>query len=364
MGDQRQSKKYRGTRCLNCVHPLDLSDKYCPECGQLNSTKRLSFDDFFYEFLSGFYAYDSQLRRTLRMLLFSPGRITKEYVQGRRARYVNPFKFYLSIAILFFLIYGFTNSFDKEDEGARNVKEIRDLTPEEREKIRNDLRNASVENAVLPSLDTLLTIPVDTTQETYIDKYVSQKELDSLNVFISLYKQIILYQQFYEDTEISRADVALDSLHHERTGYNRWAYKKGMNVSEFEDEPGLLMNYFINKLPIIIFFYLPVFALFIWLIYMRRPFNYMEHLVFVFHVQTTFFVLLLVAIPLNRIFDTSAFSTIFTFLFLFYLYKAMRKFYNQGRFKTLVKFILLNGIFLTLAMFAAIISLLASFAIY
>ena len=364
MGDRRLDKKYRGKRCLNCEHPLDFSDKYCPECGQINSTKRLSLDDFVYEFLSGFYAYDSLFRRTIRMLLFAPGKITREYVEGKRARYVNPFKFYLSAAIIFFLFYGLTNSFDAEDEGPRDVKEIRDLTPEERERIKKDLQNLPPESAKILELDTLLSNATDTTAETYVDKYVSQRELDSLNIFNSLYTQITLYEQFYLDTDISRADIALDSLHHERTAYNRWAYKKGINVSEFKEEPGLLMNYFINKLPIIIFFYLPVFALFIWLLYARRPFNYMEHLVFIFHVQTTFFLMLLIALPLNLLLNTGFFSTTAIFLFLFYLYKAMRKFYGQGRFKTLVKFILLNGIFLTLAIVAAIISLLDSFAIY
>lgn len=364
MEDQRKSKKYRGNRCLNCEHPLDLSDKYCPECGQSNSTKRLSFDDFFYEFLSGFYAYDSQLRRTLRVMLFSPGKLTKEYVQGKRARHVNPFKFYLTVTILFFIVYGFIQSFENENESPQNVSEVRDLTPEEREKIRNDLRKIPAPPSSILNADSLLTRPDSVISETYIDMYVSQGELDTINLFNALYKQIILYEQFYKDTDISRADIALDSLHHARTSYNRWTYKKGMDISEFKEEPGLLMNYFINKLPIIIFFFLPVFALFIWLLYARRPYNYMEHLVFVFHVQTTFFVFLLIALPLNLLLDTGFFTTAAMFVFLFYLYKAMRKFYGQGRFKTLVKFILLNGIFLTLAMIAAIISLLASFAIY
>lgn len=364
MGDQRKIKEHRGNRCLNCEHPLDLSDKYCPECGQLNSTKRLSFDDFFYEFLSGFYAYDSQLRRTVRVMLFSPGKLTKDYVQGKRARYVNPFKFYLTVTILFFLVYGFLQTFNNEEDTTPNVSEVRDLTPEEREKIRNDLRKIPAPASPLLNLDSAFTVQDSVIPETYIDKYVSQRELDSLNMFTALYKQIMLYEQFYKDTDISRADLALDSLHHPRTAYNRWAYKKGMDTSEFKEEPGKLMNYFINKLPLIIFFYLPVFALFIWLLYVRRPFNYMEHLVFIFHVQTTFFVLLLIALPLNQILNTEFFTSAAMFLFLFYLYKAMRKFYGQGRFKTLVKFILLNGIFLTLAMIAAIISLLASFAIY
>jgi len=364
MEDQRKSKKHRGTRCLNCEHPLDLSDKYCPECGQMNSTKRLSFDDFFYEFLSGFYAYDSLLRRTLRVMLFSPGKLTKEYVQGKRARYVNPFKFYLTATIVFFIVYGFIQTFENGEDAPGNVSEVRDLTAEERVEIRNELRELPAPAYPVLNSDSLLTMPDSVIPEAYIDKYISQRELDTLNMFNSLYKQIILYEKFHKDTDISRADIALDSLHHARTAYNRWAYKKGMDVSEFKEEPGLLMNYFINKLPIIIFFYLPVFALFIWLLYARRPFNYMEHLVFVFHVQTTFFVLLLIALPLNLILNTGFFTTAALILFLFYLYKALKKFYGQGRFKTLVKFIILNGIFLTLAMIAAIISLLASFAIY
>ena len=364
MGDQRKSKKHRGNRCLNCEHPLDLSDKYCPACGQLNSTKRLSFDDFFYEFLSGFYAYDSQLRRSLRVMLFSPGKLTKEYVQGKRASYVNPFKFYLTVTILFFIVYGFIQTLENEEYITPNLSEVRDLTPAEREKIKNDLRKIPATASPAFNLDSILPMQDSIIPETYIDKYVSQRELDTLNIFNALYKQIILYEQFYKDTDISRADVALDSLHHTLTAYNRWAYKKGMDVSEFKEEPGQLMNYFINKLPLIIFFYLPVFAVFIWLLYARRPFNYMEHLVFVFHVQTTFFVMLLIALPLDHILNTDFFTSAIMFLFVFYLYKAMRKFYGQGRFKTLVKFILLNGIFLTLAMIAAIISLLASFAIY
>jgi hypothetical protein len=56
--------------------------------------------------------------------------------------------------------------------------------------------------------------------------------------------------------------------------------------------------------------------------------------------------------------------TIANTVFIFYLYKAMRNFYGQGRVKTIVKFILLNFIFFILAGIAAIISILASFAIY
>ena len=56
---------FRGTECLNCGHPLKLSDRFCPNCSQANSTKKLSIKDFVDEFFANYFAYDSKLLRTL-----------------------------------------------------------------------------------------------------------------------------------------------------------------------------------------------------------------------------------------------------------------------------------------------------------
>ena len=74
---------------------------------------------------------------------------------------------------------------------------------------------------------------------------------------------------------------------------------------KFSSEPSLFYNYFLSKLPFIIFFYLPVFALFIWLLYLRRPFTYMEHLIFTFHNQTTWFVMFGLGISLDFLFQSN-----------------------------------------------------------
>ena len=102
----RKSFNHRGTKCLNCGHPLDRSDIYCPHCSQLNSTKHLSFTDFFSEFLSSILVYDSRLRSTLKDLLFRPGVMSQNYIKGQRLKYANPFRFFLSVSIIFFLMKG------------------------------------------------------------------------------------------------------------------------------------------------------------------------------------------------------------------------------------------------------------------
>ncbi len=90
--------------------------------------------------------------------------------------------------------------------------------------------------------------------------------------------------------------------------------------------------------------------------------NYMEHLVFVFHTQTVFFLLLLIysVIDLVSNFDN---LRVFTLLFLIYLYLALKKFYNQGHFKTFVKFVLLNIVYLSIGFFSLVILSLITFVI-
>ncbi|TDN81812.1 uncharacterized protein DUF3667 [Salegentibacter sp. 24] len=359
MAGSRFDLKYRGTKCLNCEFPLDKSDAYCPSCGQLNSVKKLKFDDFFSEFFSGIFAYDSRFHRTLRVLLFAPGKISKDYIQGKRMRYANPFKFYLSASIIFFIIWGFGNSFE-------NVEPIVD-----EEAIEALNQDSLVQPNVLQgpgggeiNLDSLIINQQLSAKRSYREFYVPTQELDTMSYLDAGSKKFNIYSRFYKETTIKNAETAMDSLSHRQSAYNHWLYKKAVDWNTLKENPGIFLNYFINKLPFIIFFYLPVFALFIWLLYLRRPFNYMEHLIFTFHVQTTFFILLGLALLLDYILPGNWAFTAFIFLFAFYLYKALRGFYAQRRVKTIVKFILLNFIFFILAGVAAIISILASFAIY
>src|SRR5690606_8657628 len=99
----RYELRFRGVECLNCGHPLDMSDRYCPNCSQANSTKKFSIKDFFDEFMSSLFNYDSRPFKTLSALLLRPGTITRDYINGKRMTYTNPFRFLLSLAFIYFL---------------------------------------------------------------------------------------------------------------------------------------------------------------------------------------------------------------------------------------------------------------------
>ena len=113
---------YRGTTCLNCEHPLELSDRYCPYCGQINSVQKLSLGTYFNEFVGSVLNYDSRFRYTIKDLLFKPGTITHDYVNGKRLKYANPFRFFLSISIIFFLLSSLINFFESKSDSSGHLK--------------------------------------------------------------------------------------------------------------------------------------------------------------------------------------------------------------------------------------------------
>ena len=361
---KRSLLKYRGNHCLNCGHPLKISDRYCSRCGQLNSTKKLSFDDFVNEFLAGFFSYDSGIRKSLNDLIFHPGRATIRYIEGKRTQYANPFRFYLSISIIFFVLWSLFNSYNgglSFNDGMPGTGQ--QLSPQEITELQKGLQKAPASPGP-EAIDSIIKKQQDLSSKTYKDYYFTQKQLDTMPWYRGIKNQFDLYQHFIKETKIISPSKALDSLQHDKSTYNRWVYKKSYDLNTIQENPSIFLGYFVNKLPIIIFFYLPVFAMVLWLVYIRRPYNYMEHLIFTFHVQSVFFVFLGIALFLDLLLGTDFITGISLFIFLIYLYLALRNFYKQGWFKSLVKFLILNVLFLILAFVAAIISFIISFAIF
>ncbi len=151
---------------------------------------------------------------------------------------------------------------------------------------------------------------------------------------------------------------ALDSLGYKKTATNVFLYQKAQEIKEIAKGKDALTSFgsnMISKASIVMFFFLPLFTLFLSLVYFRGNKNYTEHLIFVFNVQTVFFVFLLIGISIDRIFDIDFFSNIALLGFTIYLFFAMLKFYNQGIGKTFLKFIFLNFVYVFISFFALMV---------
>lgn len=366
----RKAVKYRGVECLNCGHPLDLSDIYCSYCGQLNSEKKLSLSDFLKEFLFSFINYDSRLWHTYKDLLFKPGTITKKYVSGKRLRYANPFRFFLSASIVYFLIQGLISSFSGGKNNFINFNDNDTPIVIDNDSIIKIANQKIPKNKDLKfSKDTIFmgtdTISFPTIKKDLKQLYVSEAKLDSLYFVDRFFKRIELYREFYTEKKIKDPVVALDSLKHNNTAFNRWVYSKNEAYDRAKANPFGFANYLLGKVPFFLFFFAPIFALFFWLFYSRKKYTYMEHLVFIFHIFGFVFLGLLIAIIPDLLIGDEIITGFFMVLVgPFYFYKALRNFYEQNRFITIIKFILLNIVFCISALAVALLFFAITAATY
>lgn len=92
--------------CRNCGASLDLepAPEWCPRCGQETRLHPPTLWEFAHEFVGHYVAMEGALWRTLKALVLQPGRLTREYLDGRRRHYVLPLRLYLSASFLFFML--------------------------------------------------------------------------------------------------------------------------------------------------------------------------------------------------------------------------------------------------------------------
>lgn len=375
-----KTKQIKGLDCLNCGQPQIGNENFCSYCGQKNTLKKLSFGVFISNIFSGFFSYDSRFWRTFIPLLTKPGKVSKQYIEGKRARFVNPFQLYLNVSIIFFIVIGISNRFSESTAFNDVIKIGQDadaLSQIEQEKldsiatnVKDEFKKAlpkdSANQKVYKGIDGVFNFIEDqkkTQDSTKSKEYVYHSKNDSVGN-INLSKKIQDFYNFYQKHKKYPASQALDSLGYKKSFWNKYYYESTGNViKNINGGSGSLVSKFMSKISIVLFVFLPIFTLFLKLIYIRRRYSYMEHLVFVFNTQTVFFLLLSIFYLLNFFVELSNFAGVFILLFLIYLYKALRCFYGQGGFKTFIKFIILNSFYMFLAFIGFVITAMATFVL-
>jgi hypothetical protein len=91
-----------GAACENCA--TVLAGAFCHACGQAAEPPAASVRAFATEAAADLTSLDSRLLRTVGTLLGRPGRLTREYLDGRRVRYTQPLQLYLGAAAAFFFV--------------------------------------------------------------------------------------------------------------------------------------------------------------------------------------------------------------------------------------------------------------------
>jgi hypothetical protein len=315
------------------------------------------------EFLSNVISYDSRLLRTLKAMILKPGRISQDYVDGKRMRYTNPFRFLLSLAIIYFLMYGMSGDFsgldrygEQESILAFNPEEVISLTtaegsPEREEalKIVDSVDIAGSFSRFRSQKDSLITHDPRGYFATISGDGLLGRLGEKSEFFSSLLKK----------DSIAGFEDAMEKYGVENSMENKLSFSMANSLLKVSRQPGTFLSSLISRLPFATFFFLPVFAFFIMLVYIRKTYTYTDNLIFSFHNQSLLFILLIISLLIDAIFDIST-AWIALTIFSILLYQAMRNFYGQSTFKTIIKYLFLNTIFIILAGMAGVIFILAS----
>ncbi|NNM10212.1 MAG: DUF3667 domain-containing protein [Flavobacteriaceae bacterium] len=87
------------TYCHNCDTPV--RGKYCSACGQRTSVHKVTFKETFQDFWDFVFSVNAPLFNTLRLLVKDPGKLLREYLEGKRKRYYKPVAFFILMTVIY-----------------------------------------------------------------------------------------------------------------------------------------------------------------------------------------------------------------------------------------------------------------------
>ena len=108
--------------CPNCNTILNADSNYCPSCGQENHDLKVPVGHLLYETIESITHFDTKLVTSLKAIFTSPGKLTLDFLLGKRTRHVHPVRFYIFISFVFFLLININA--DKNFENPTFMKNV------------------------------------------------------------------------------------------------------------------------------------------------------------------------------------------------------------------------------------------------
>jgi hypothetical protein len=124
--------------CLNCG--AQLTGPFCAQCGQ-NGRPLRKLTQLGGEFLHSLFHFDTKAWRTLPMVLFRPGTLTRDYIYGKRARYISPLATFLLCVFALFFVFSWVGG----AEFGNGFNDAMEITQEDLDEARTDLAEARAE---------------------------------------------------------------------------------------------------------------------------------------------------------------------------------------------------------------------------
>ncbi len=288
--------------CKNC--DSKFTGNYCSNCGQ--SVKELERPIRFMiaDFMGTIITFDTRLVKTLVTILFKPGCLTIDFLAGKRARYMPPFRFYLFISfVMFLLISIFTNSSIEENFNASS-KELE-----------------ATKNTVMAMID-----PVHSGNDSVYTKTrkLIKSQLDSTTTNAIKFDDM---NGFIDSTKL-----VLNSVENVDQKFVK-------TIKKIMDYPELYINKLYQFTSWSLFLFMPIFAFLLWLSFFRSRELYIGHLILSLNIHSFIFTITTIVVGINLLFPNhpTGWTSYFYFLPPIYQIIGAKRLYKRKWLSTILK---------------------------
>ncbi|MBT8286727.1 MAG: DUF3667 domain-containing protein [Flavobacteriaceae bacterium] len=345
--------------CKNCNKEFKEGFEFCPHCGQ-KAKDDLTLGVLFYNTISNYFSFDARFIKSFLPLMFRPGYVAKQFVSGKRLLYLHPAQYYLFVSVVFFFLFSF-----KVREYNSNVDKA--------------LKKSFDSESVVPGIDMK---PLDSMAAKELSESIKKNQaitgmsdedvakLDSIMVDGNNNPGNLTFS--YDKNKVDSL-IAIDAKEPEILKAMGMKDNAGFFVKRFyqqllkfqKNSGGGIVQAFFDSIPIALFILLPIFAVLLKIFYWRRG-RFSHHLVFSFYFFSFLFILMSLIIGVNYIVEIPDWIDWLIILSsFFYLWLALRNFYQQGLFLSLIKSGFISFFYMLLILpLALTVMITASFFFY
>jgi len=311
--------------CKNCFHVVE--NRFCPNCGQENTETRQSFTHLIAHFAEDFTHYDNAFWTTIKYLLFKPALLTKEYLSGKRQRFVPPVKLYIFVSfVTFFLLSVLPSGFESDEKDAE-----KDLATAKRLETQKQAEAKQKEEIIKK-----------TEMFTVHDfkKAPDSIRRDRKGAEYFDYKSFASYDSVQKAKPVAQRDGKMLSWLQRAVIEIRLKSKDDSFEEKFKES-------IFHNIPKALFLYMPFFAFGLWIFHGKKRWYYFDHGIFTLHYFSfllfTFSMVTIIGSVTDR-FDNTVVNTFDGFLrfgliawWFFYFFRSHRKFYGESKFISRLK---------------------------
>ena len=358
--------------CANCK--AQLTGEYCSNCGQRHEPHVHTIGHFASEAFESITHADSRLWRTLGYLLTRPGLLTREFFAGRRASYLPPFRLYIVISVVFFLVGmpekmsvkpetpSETLSSAELIEQAKQFESADNPLPEVMRKRTADYLRKEAAKAAEREAKGIKPLPAqdfDPVANAYAAQQDGTEEAgkDDGNQSGDTHNNVnVSFGGLNDFCEGLKNQTGPD------TGFRANLRERCKRLASGDGNS--LGQVVIHNVPRAMFIFLPLLALVMKLLYWRPKRYYVEHLLFLIHNHAFVFLAATLLIVIGRVpFMGPVMGWLWTAVSLYavwYIYRAMRNVYVQGRGLTFAKYFTLGFTYLVTSVVMLIVTVIYS----